>query len=241
VYLDTGSSAEENDEQIFQVIKTELHADIASYGDATVVVTGNFLITLTIITSLTESQILSTGLCFFLAAIIIIIIYRNPLLGLITMIPVSISILWILGTMYYIGYTLNVLTITVTSITIGVGVDYGIYITQRFRIIADKTGDIRAAQQETIMLTGNSVLIAALSSICGFAVLVFAPIPPQQQFGLITAITLGYSLLTSIFVLPLVLVRWANWRKKRKGYIVSRGPPKNVEGVDNSREYKGEQ
>jgi predicted RND superfamily exporter protein len=149
------------------------------------------LITLTIITSLTESQIVSTGVCFMLAAIILILIYRNLILGLITMIPVSISILWILGTMYYIGYTLNVLTITVTSITIGVGVDYGIYITQRFRLVARKTGDPLQALQEAISLTGSSVFIAAISSTAGFAVLLLAPIPPQQQFGLITAITLS--------------------------------------------------
>jgi predicted RND superfamily exporter protein len=207
----------------------------------TATVTGNFLITLTIINSLTESQILSTGICFMLAAIILILIYRNPVLGLITMIPVSISILWILGTMYYIGYTLNVLTITVTSITIGVGVDYGIYITQRFRLVANKTGDPNQALQDSISLTGSSVLIAAISSMTGFAVLLFAPIPPQQQFGLITAVTLSYSFLISIFVLPLVLVRWANWRKKRKGYIVHRGPPKGQTPDDGPEEYTGEQ
>jgi len=226
VYIDTTSSQGKSDEKVYQVIKNELNRDIAPYGNATATVTGNSLITLTIISSLTESQILSTGICFIFAAIILILIYRNPVLGLITMIPVSISILWILGTMYYIGYTLNVLTITVTSITIGVGVDYGIYITQRFRLVANKTGDPKQALQESISLTGSSVLIAAISSMTGFAVLLFAPIPPLQQFGLITAVTLSYSFLISIFILPLVLVRWANWMKKRKGYIVHRGPPK---------------
>lgn len=241
VYIDTSSSPGKSDEKVFQVLKNELNKDIASYGNATATVTGNFLITLTIINSLTESQILSTGICFMLAAIILILIYRNPVLGLITMIPVSISILWILGTMYYIGYTLNVLTITVTSITIGVGVDYGIYITQRFRLVANKTGDPNQALQDSISLTGSSVLIAAISSMTGFAVLLFAPIPPQQQFGLITAVTLSYSFLISIFVLPLVLVRWANWRKKRKGYIVHRGPPKGQTPDDGPEEYTGEQ
>jgi hydrophobe/amphiphile efflux-3 (HAE3) family protein len=235
------SSAGGSGEKQFKILKNELNGDLVSYGNATAVVTGNFLISLTIINSLTDSQIVSTGVCFLLATIILILIYRNPILGLITMIPVSISILWILGTMYYIGYTLNVLTITVTSITIGVGVDYGIYITQRFRLVARNTGDPRQALQETIALTGSSVFIAAIGSMVGFAVLLFAPIPPQQQFGLITAITLSYSFLISIFVLPLVLVRWASWRKRRKGYIVHPGPPKGYPPENTVHEYTGEQ
>ena len=220
VYINSTSSGSTSDEKIYTVIKNELNEDLSNYGNAKAVVTGNSLITLTVINSLTQSQIISTGVAFLVAALIIIIIYRNPLLGFITMIPVSISILWILGTMYYIGYNLNVLTITVTSITIGVGVDYGIYITQSFRLTSRKTNDPDHALHEAISLTGASVLIVALSSLTGFAVLIFAPIPPQQQFGVITAITLGYSFLISIFVLPLVLARWGAWRKKRKGYII---------------------
>ena len=87
-----------------------------------------------------ESQIVSTVVCFVLAAIMFSLIYRNPVLGLIAMIPVTISIVCVLGTMYFIGYTLNILTITVTCITIGVGIDYACYITERFRLTADKTG-----------------------------------------------------------------------------------------------------
>ena len=122
--------------------------------------------------------------------------------------------------MYFIGYSLNVLTITVTSITIGIGIDYAIHATERFRYIVDKTGDITKAVCETISHTGGALLIAALTTALGFGVLVFAPIPPQQQFGLILAITITYSFLTSIFILPLILFHWGNWRKKRKGYIV---------------------
>ena len=71
----------------------------------------------------------------------------------------------------------------------------------------------------------------------GFGILAFAPIPPQQQFGIITAITLIYAFTTSILVLPLVLARWAKSRKKRKGYIISPGAPKQLEGIDEPIEH----
>ena len=228
VYLTSSFMSTTSDQtKEFEDIEKELNKDLANYGTAKAVITGNLFITFSIMTSLTQSQILSTGVSFILAILILIFIFRNPILGAIAMIPVVFSIIWVLGTMYYIGYTLNVLTITVTSITIGVGVDYAIYITQRFRLVADKTGDPEKAVTETVSRTGSAVFIAALSSMLGFGILVTAPIPPQVQFGLITSITLVYAFLNSIIVLPLVLARWAKWRKKKKGYIISPGPPKD--------------
>ena len=225
VYVDLGTNNDDMTKE-FEQLKQELNDDLSDYGDATSIVTGTLLITLSILKNMTESQILSTGICFLLAAIMLTLIYRNPLLGLIAMIPVSLSMIWVLGSMYFMGYTLNILTITVTSITIGVGIDYSCYITARFRSVADETGDITKAVTETISRTGSAILIAALSSMFGFGVLAFAPIPPQQQFGIITAITLVYTFISSIVILPLVLAGWAKWRKKRKGYIISPGSPK---------------
>jgi hydrophobe/amphiphile efflux-3 (HAE3) family protein len=225
VYTDVGSGFNGDLTKQLEVLNEELDDDLTSYGDSSVIITGNMLITLNIMENLVESQIVSTVVCFILAAIMLSFIYRNSILGLITMIPVTISILWVLGTMYFIGYSLNVLTIMVTCITIGVGIDYGCYIVERFRFTADQTGNATTAVSEAISRTGSAIFIAALSSIFGFGVLVLAPIPPLQQFGIITALTLIYALITSIVVLPLVLARWANWRKKRKGYIISPGAP----------------
>ena len=199
----------------------EINDDMGDYGSVDAIATGQYLINLQISNNLTESQIISTILSIILAALVLIIVYRNAMLGLIALIPVGISIVWILGTMYYIGYNLNVLTITVTSITIGIGIDYAIHATERFRFIVDKTGDITQAVCETISHTGGALLIAALTTALGFIILVFAPIPPQQQFGLILSITIVYSFLTSIFLLPLVLYHWAIRQQKKKGFVIN--------------------
>ena len=208
------------------ILKNELNEDLADYGDVTVTITGPLLITLSITSSMTESQMVSTILSFVLAAIVLAIAYRNPLLGMIVMIPVGISIVWILGTMYFIGYTLNVLTITVTSLTVGMGIDYAIHATERFKLIADRTGSVNEAVLETISHTGGALLISAVTTAAGFGVLILAPMPPEVQFGVITALTIIYAFITSMLLLPLVLVRWGKWRKKRKGYIISPGKPR---------------
>jgi len=227
IYIDASFQLSGNINQDLKRLKQELNEDIVDYGDSNAIATGNSIIQFTIINSLTESQIITTGITILLALLVLIITYRNPILGIITIIPIGITIIWILGTMYYIGYILDVLTVTVTSITIGIGIDYAIHATERFRLIADKTGDINKALSETISHTGGALLIAALTTSLGFGVLVLAPIPPQQRFGIIVAITIIYSFLISVLILPLLLARWAKWRKKRKGYIISPGAPKD--------------
>jgi predicted RND superfamily exporter protein len=212
-----------------ELLNKEINEDIDSYGDAVAIATGYSLIQLRITDSLTSSQFVATGISIFLAAIVLILAYRKLTLGFIAMIPVGITMIWILGTMYYFGYILDVMTVTVTSITIGIGIDYAIHPTERFRLVADKTGDVEKAVRETISHTGGALLISALTTAIAFGILVLAPIPPQQRFGIILAITISYSFLTSVLFLPLFLSRWAKWHKKRKGYIISPGPSKKTE------------
>ncbi len=235
VYIDSLLETKEGSvtEELKQ-LKQELNEDVEQYGNATAIATGGLIATLTITDSLTVSQATSTAISVVLAAFVVILVYKNPVLGLIAMIPVGVSIIWILGTMFYIGYTLNILTITVTSITIGIGIDYAIHATQRFRYTADRTGDFVTSVCETISQTGGALLIAALTTTLGFGILVFAPIPPQQQFGLILAVTIIYSFLTSIFLLPIILYMWGKRQKKRKGFIIS---PKQYEFSDEDLDY----
>jgi predicted RND superfamily exporter protein len=193
-----------------------------NFKDVDVTVTGENSLMYVIMESMTESQILSTGFCMVLAALVLIIAYRKPVLGLIAMIPVSISVFWIIGTMYFIGYSLNIMTIMITSMTIGLGITYAIHAVERFRLTADRTGDVFKAVAETIGHTGGALMIAAVTTIAGFGILVLAPPPVEQQFGVITAITILYAFITSIFILPPFLMYWGKWQKKRKGFIISK-------------------
>lgn len=225
-YLDASLQLDEgNLHDNLELLKKEMNEDIADYGDTTTTATGTSIIQLFIISSLSSSQLISTGISILLAALVLILTYRSPTLGIITTIPVGITMIWILGTMFFFGYILDPMTITVTSITIGIGIDYAIHATTRFRLVADRTGDIVKAVSETISHTGGALLIAALTTSLAFGILVLAPIPPQQRFGIILALTITYSFLISVLFLPLFLARWAKWRKKRKGYIISPNPP----------------
>jgi predicted RND superfamily exporter protein len=129
--------------------------------------------------------------------------------------------------MYFIGYTLNVMTIMITSLTIGLGITYAIHAVERFRLYANNTGDVIGAVSETIGHTGGALLISAVTTMIGFGMLIFTPMPVEQQFGIITALTIAFAFLTSIFILPPILLFWGRWRKNHKGYIISKGDPRN--------------
>ena len=193
----------------------ELNSDIECHGNARAIVTGKYSLIYTITKSLTESQASSTVVCLILAGIVLILAYRNVILGLISMIPVTISSIWILGTMYLAGYTLNVMTVMVTSLTIGLGVTYAIHAVERYRLVMRRDGDVEKAILETISHTGGAILAAAITTIAGFGILILSPLPPEQQFGVITAMSIFYALVTTIVVLPPILYIYGKWREIR--------------------------
>jgi predicted RND superfamily exporter protein len=220
----SGSYSDENSDNSnkqSEILYENLNDDMTSYGEADAIVTGSSSSIYAIMGSMTESQLLSTFISVLLATLILMIVFRNPILGLISIMPVGVSIIWIVGTIYFIGYSFNIMTVMVTSLNIGIGIAFGIHVIQRFRLTADRTGNVRMAVSKTVTHTGGALFIAALTTAAGFGMLILAPLPPEQQFGLITAMTIIYSYITSIFVLPPVLLNWGEWRKKRKGFIIS--------------------
>ena len=141
------------------------------------------------------------------------------MLGIMTMLPVIFCVIWILGTMYVLGISLNIMTLMVTSLTIGIGVDYGIHISHRFIEDIDEFENVSDAIHNTVTHTGVALFGGATTTIAGFGLISFASMPPIAQFGLITALTILYSSIASIFVLPTFLVMWAKWKKRKEGDI----------------------
>jgi predicted RND superfamily exporter protein len=116
---------------------------------------------------------------------------------------------WLYGFMYVAGYHLNVLTATIAAISIGVGIDFSIHFTERFRQELPESMDKRAALRETSRTTGFALFCTALTTAVGFAVIAFAPMPMFATFGLLTAIMITLSLLMALFVLPSLLLLFA--------------------------------
>ena len=120
-----------------------------------------------------------------------------------------------------LGISYNVITALITALTIGVGVDYTVHITHRFlEELQQVGGDVNDAMSRTMRTTGAALVGSALTTALGFGVLLFSPLAPMQQFGLLTAVTIVYSLLAAFLVLPPMLALWAvyhRWRASQDG------------------------
>jgi predicted RND superfamily exporter protein len=195
-------------------VYNELKADVVDTEGVTSRLTGDAILVITTIDSFQRSQIISTGFAILVSAFVLMIVYKNAALGIIAVVPVAISTIWILGTMFILGISVNVFTVMVTALTIGLGIDYSIHIIERFRE-ESKVRPPTESMQVTIKRTGSAIFISALTTVCGFAVLLLSPMPLTQHFGIITAATIVYSFDLAVFVLPILLVGLVVLKKKR--------------------------
>ncbi len=210
-----------SDDESVETLRSDLENDkkpLDGSADSSIVTSGPIL-TKTIMDSMNDSQILSLIITIIVSLIILTLVFwykwRSFVLGAITITPVIFCVIWTLGTMYLVGISLNVMTITIASLTVGLGITYGIHLTHRFLEDLKRHDTIDAACRSTVSHTGTALFGAALTTIAGFGILMFALLPPLQQFGGITAMTILYSFLASVFILPTFLVLWARYRKKR--------------------------
>jgi predicted RND superfamily exporter protein len=123
--------------------------------------------------------------------------------------PIAMALGIVFGGMYLLGQPLTLLTAVLVSITIGLGIDYNIHISDRFAQELDRGRDVPSALREALTGTGGALLGSAVTSGGAFSLLIVVPHPQFNSFGIIVALALGVSFLLSVFVLPSVLWLWA--------------------------------
>ena len=173
-----------------------------------------------ILFEIVQDQLLDTvieSLLITLVAIIafLMIVYRvtdgSATLGFVTLLPVVLSVTWILGTMFLLGIPFNVLTGMITSLTVGLGVAYSIHISERYNQELERYDSAWDALDRSVTGTGGALLGSAATTVGGFGTLAFALLPSLQQFGVITGLTIIYAFLASVLVLPSLLVVWTRF------------------------------
>ena len=204
-------------------IYENLHDDIKPLEDEkkvdnTTATSGPILIHV-IIHSIEQSGLKSLLITVIVAGIILTIVFyvtdRSLILGILTEIPVILVIAWVFASIYFLGMSLNVMTIMIASLTVGLGITYGIHVTHRFVEDLNKFDSIDDACRSTVTNTGAALFGAAITTIGGFGILIFAPIPPLKKFGAISSLAILFSLIASVFVLPTFLSLWAKYVKKK--------------------------
>ncbi|MGF1667245.1 MAG: RND family transporter [Acidimicrobiia bacterium] len=199
------------------------------YGDRDqLTVTSGDIVSLEVTDAMAESQTSAIAITILAALIVLMLFFWatefKPMLAVIAVFPIVLVLVWVLGTMTLLGIPYNVVTALITALSIGIGVDYTIHVIHRFTEELEHGRSVEAATTTTLATTGSALLGSALTTALGFGVLVFSPLTPFQQFGLVTGITILFALIVAIVVVPPLLVVWAAYHEWRRPETSQFGP-----------------
>jgi len=157
------------------------------------------------------SAVQSLAVALALTVVFLLFIYGVleglPTLGLVNTVPIVVAVTLVAATMRLAGIAFNAFTATILALTIGLGIDYSVHVVHRF-IDERRENDLETALDRTVVGTGGALLGSMLTTTTGIGVLVLAVLSILGQFGLLTALSIFYSFLASIFVLPSAIVVW---------------------------------
>lgn len=156
--------------------------------------------------SLIKSQYSSLIIAIILVLVIVGSIMRSFAKGVYATIPIIATILILLGFMGFAGVSLDIATVLVGSIALGIGIDYSIHMISGINSYMNDYEKIEKAIEKTIVTKGNAVIINVVSVAAGFTVLLMAQMVPIQNFGLLIAISMFGSGLGALTLLPVILI-----------------------------------
>ncbi|MDC7240804.1 MAG: MMPL family transporter [Spirochaetales bacterium] len=154
---------------------------------------------------ITTSQVTSLLLALISVFLIIAVSYRSLAAGVIGIIPLALSILANFGLMSLANINLDMVTALISSIAIGIGVDYTVHFLARYKIERAMSDDLSLVTKNTILSTGKGIIINAISVALGFSVLMLSRFIVLRYIGFLTAVIMITSSLSALTILPLIL------------------------------------
>jgi len=153
-----------------------------------------------------SGTIYSLGIALLIILVLLSVIFRSLSAGFLGIIPLSVSVLLLFGLMGLTGVRLDVATALLSSIMIGVGVDYTIHFLWRYREERRQNRPSREAVITTITTTGRGIIFNALSVIVGFVVLIISSFTPIRFFGILVVVSIFSCLVGALVILPAIVL-----------------------------------
>ena len=163
--------------------------------------------------SLFKSQILTLGTVIILLFIMFLLLFKSFKTSLIALFPNIISISLVLGFMGWFKIPLDMMTITIAAISMGIAVDNTIHYIYRFRNELIKDNNYSLSMHRTHMSIGFAMYYTSVTIIVGFCILIFSNFIPSIYFGILTSIAMLMALLSSLILLPQLLILFKPFEK----------------------------
>ena len=194
--------------------------------DDAITATSVSIISVTVTDSITDRQTEAISTTVIAALSVLAIFFwvtvRQPALAFVAVGPIVLVLISVLGTMALLGIPYTIVTSIITALSIGIGVDYTIHVIHRYREEFARSRNPERAAVRTLATTGSALLGSALTTALGLGVLVASPLAASQQFGITAAITIVYSLVVAILVVPPAMTVWGAYRNMRLRSMVDR-------------------
>jgi len=184
-----------------------------STEECTIEITGMPFIDLSMDRSLIRSQLGSLSIALLFVILVVGIVLRSIPTGIYASVPIIASIVILFGVMGYTGIPLNMATVLVASIALGIGIDYSIHVITHYNHSRKHGDPVAQALASTILISGKAIVINVTSVSAGFLVLLFSEMVPLQYFGLLISLSMIGSGLGALTLLPVILI--LSSRKKR--------------------------
>ena len=176
------------------------------FSDEQVNVTGVLVLYNNVLQSLYESQILTLGVVMFVIMLMFLLLFRSLAIALICIIPNAIAAAFVLGIMGWLGIPLDIMTITIAAISVGIGVDNTIHYMHRFRREYPRFGNYRQTMFFCHNSIGRAMYFTSMTIVAGFSILALSNFIPTIVFGLLTSLAMLVALVGSLTLLPQLLI-----------------------------------
>ena len=193
--------------ELLETVRRDL-AKKLGFEEQDVTVSGLLVLYNNMLQSLFKSQIKTIGVVMLGIAIMFLVLFRSITLSIIGILPNLLGAGVVLGVMGGVGIPMDMMTITIAAITIGIAVDNGIHYIYRFREEYALTHNYVETLHVCHSNIGKAVFYTTMTIIFGFSILMFSNFIPTIYFGLLTAAAMFIALLAALTVLPKLILLW---------------------------------
>jgi len=152
-----------------------------------------------------EGQITSLLMSLVIVAVLLGFMFRNITAGLIGAVPIIITAAISFGVMGLLGIPLSTTTALMSSISVGIGIDYAVHFIDRYRENMRLTNDMGLSIQRTMHHSGRAIVFNAAVVIAGFAVLLFSVFPPNRELGFLVSLNMFTSFIGTVTIMVLII------------------------------------
>jgi len=177
-------------------------------ADEQVNISGLLVMYNNMLNSLFNSQILTLGTVFLVILLMFIVLFRSIKLAFITIVPNIFSAAVVLGVMGIFAIPLDLMTITIAAISVGIAVDNSIHLVARFKDERRDGGDYEHSVATSTSNVGQAMFYTTLVITSGFLIMVFSNFVPTMFFGMLTALAMVTALITNLVMLPMLILKF---------------------------------